>query len=211
MGFVNDESDSEAETALLDDCASDEEEAATGKEGLPFLLSRRQRARLHSFPEDTPSPTTRKRDISSVTQLRRQGITESEEIWEELQEEEGGDKMSSFAPFSPHNSRRISSAHTTPLASKRNSRVLFDDNKGAESPTETTGLLARSSTGRSYRDKRRRRSAPMLENNLLQSRRPSEGSQEALGGWWKMKWWPRGDPKGKGKSGHNGSENGNGV
>lgn len=209
MGFVDDESDSEAENALLDDYASDEE-AAIGKESSPFLLPRRQRAHRHSSPNDPRTPTTKDNGLLANTRLRRPGITENEEIWEEL-EEEGGDQMGKFLPVSPHHRRRISSARTTPAASNRNSKILFDDNEDYGLPTETTGLLARSSTGRSYRDKRRRRSAPMLENQL-QSRRRSEGGQEALGGWWKMKWWNGGDFKGKGRKDHdkNGSGDGNG-
>lgn len=208
MGFVDDESDSEAESALLEDYVSDEE-ADIGKEALPFLLSRRQRAHRHSSPNDPRTPASKNSDLLAVTRLRRQGITESEEIWEEL-EEEGGDNLGSFSPVSFHHDRRISSVRTTPLASNRNSKVLFDDNADAGSPTETTGLLARSSTGRSYRDRRRRRSAPLTEDGPLQIRRRSEGNQEALGGWWKMNWWQGGDSKGKGKSGGQGTGNGKG-
>ena len=206
MGFVDDESDSEAESALLDDYISDEE-AGIGKESSPFLLSHRQRAHRYSSPNDPRTPTTKNNDLLAFTRLRRQGITESEEIWEEL-EDEGGDKLGDFSSFSPHHSRRATSARTTPAASNRNSKVIFDDNEDDSIPTETTGLLAHSTTGRSYRDKRRRRSAPMLEIDQPQSRRRSEGSQEALGGWWKMKWWRGSDSKGKGKSRRHGNGNG---
>ena len=68
-----------------------------------------------------------------------------------------------------------------------------------EAPIESTALL-RAGTGRSYRD-RRRRSMPGLETR----RRSLDGqTQEAVGGWWKMKkWWygSTGTGKGKGKDG----------
>jgi len=57
-------------------------------------------------------------------------------------------------------------------------------------PDETTGLLARSETGRGYRDRKRRKSAP-LGGDGTQDR-----AQDAFGGWWKMRWWR---DKGKGR------------
>ena len=197
MGFVTDESGSEFDSALTEDYISDEE-ASAGKESSPFLSSHRQRPHQRSSPNNPQTPTTKNNDLLAITHFRRQGVTESEEIWEEL-EDERADKLSEFSPVLPYHHQRATSARTTPATSHRNSKVLFDDNEANVQPTETTGLLARSGTGRSYRDKRRRRSVPMLSIDTAQSRRRSAGSQEALGGWWKMKWWQRGDPKGKGK------------
>ena len=200
MGFVDDESDSEVDSVLVEDYVTDEE-AAAGKESASFPSSRRQRPNEYSSPNNPRTPTTKNNDLLAVTRLRRKGITESEEIWEEL-EDEGADKMSEFAPVSPYYNHRVASARTTPATSHRNSKVLFSENENGLPSTETTGLLARSGTGRSYRDKRRRQSLPMLSIDTAQIRRRSAGSQEALGGWWKMKWWQGGDSKGKGKDEH---------
>ena len=60
-------------------------------------------------------------------------------------------------------------------------------------PTEQTGLLARSGTGRNYRDRRRRRSTTARSEVLaggssVAAERGRRKSQDALGGWWKMRW-----------------------
>ena len=147
-------------------------------------------------------------DILSATRLRRKGITESEEIWEELED----DTLTELSPFSQ---QRRSSAQTTPHFKTPMSK---SDGKAIdEGPNESSPLLSRSGTGRSYRDRRRRRSAPMLEtldcDRERDRRRKSVESQEAVGGWWKMKnWWYGGQKgKGKGKGPENGNENGNGA
>ena len=104
-------------------------------------------------------------------------ITESEEIWEELED----DPVSPLAPFHHHNRR--ASIRSTPSRDRPQS--------GDGAPNESTALLARSGTGRSYRD-RRRRSTPgfgtQASSNGRDIRRHS-GQQEAVGGWWKMRWW----------------------
>lgn len=192
MGFVDDDSDSEAET---DTAGSNiDEEAAHGKTS-PFLNHRK--THRFSLPADPRTPTAKNNDLLSITRTRRPGITESEEIWDELEDD-------SLADLSPH-SLRWDSSRSTPLLRPKSAADARDDG-----PTESTALLARSSTGRSYRDHRRRRSAPALDLGERERRRRSASSQEALGGWWKMKWWKGKEDKGKGVGNGNGNGNGSG-
>lgn len=192
MGFVDDNSDSEAETETA--VSNMDEETANGKTS-PFLKHRKTH-RL-SLPGDALTPTAKNNDLLSITRLRRPGITESEEIWDELEDD-------SLADLSPYSLRK-SSARSTPLSRPKSTADPADDE-----PTESTGLLARSTTGRSYRDHRRRRSAPLLDLGERERRRRSASSQEALGGWWKMKWWKGKEKEDKGKGVGNGNGNGNG-
>lgn len=195
MGFVDDESDSEAEANTLISQADEEAVLANGKESPSY----QHNSYGISHPTDLRTPTTKNNDLLNVTRLRRKGITESEEIWEELED----DTLAELSPFE----RRRSSAQTT-LSSRPKSR----GNPTDEIPDEETFLL-RSGTGRSYRDKRRRRSIASISTQERERRRRSAGSQEALGGWWKMKRWFSGTQpkdKGKGPEDGNGTENGNG-
>ena len=174
LGFVDDQSsDGETTTPIP---TTDEESALLGKES--------------PYPSDDPqTPTTKNNDLLYITRLRRKGVTEREEIWDELEDD-------ALTPLSPFSNRRSSMRSTSNPTSKRNSH--FDLPDVDEAPSEASALLARSSTGRSYRDHRRRRSAPGVEVRARERRKRSASSQEALGGWWKMKWW-KGDGKGKGK------------
>lgn len=193
MGFVDDDSDLEAEDNTIESQADEEAGLTDGKES-PFRNHRKSH-RLSS-PNDPRTPTTKNNDLLSITRLRRKGITESEEIWEELED----DAIAELSPFS----RRKSSAQST-SSSKLQSRRNPED----EIPDESTALLAKPGAGRSYRDRRRRRSTPKLETQERERRRRSASSQEALGGWWKMRnWWRGNDTKNKGKS--NSAINGNG-
>ena len=75
-------------------------------------------------------------------------------------------------------------------------------------PNERTGLLARSPAGRTYRDRRRRRaSVAGGEGSRGEGR-----SQDAVGGWWKMKrWWKIGrdrDKRGKEREDGEGGDRG---
>lgn len=195
MGFVDDDSDSEAEGKTLKSQADEEANLADGK-GSPFR-SHRNSHRICS-PDDPRTPTTNNNDLLSITRLRRKGITESEEIWEELED----DALAELSPFS----RRKSSARST-----SSSKIPSPGNSLDEIPNESTALLARSGTGRSYRDRRRRRSTPILDNQERERRRRSASSQEALGGWWKMKnWWRGRERKDKGKGTSTGNGNGHG-
>ncbi|KAL8735456.1 MAG: hypothetical protein Q9181_002820 [Wetmoreana brouardii] len=164
MGFVDSESESEAdETSLL--INTDEEAprpSGNGKVPSPLLKT----------------PTTRNNELLDATKRRRKSMTETEELLEELED----DTLTElYSPALSHHRR--SSARSTPTKS-----VGFrpDD---AEQPDESTALLGRTRTGRSYRDRRtRRRSEPSIGGS--QRRRGSRNSsQEALGGWWKMTWW----------------------
>ena len=201
MGFVDDDSDSEAEANTL--ISPVDEEVAlpngSGKES-PFLHHRGSRP--VSWPHRPRTPTIVDNDLLRARRLRRPGITESEEIWEELED----DTLTELSPFSQ---RRSSSAQTTPYfkppMSNGNGNVT-------DEPNESSPLLAKSGTGRSYRDKRRRRSAPMLETQIQERerRRKSVESQEAVGGWLKMKRWWYGSQKGKGKANRPDDRNRNG-
>ena len=175
MGFVDDDSDIEAEDGMpIYD--TDEEAHPTDNKESPHLgyVGRM------SSPTNICSPTTRDNDLLNITRLRRKGITESEEIWEELEDDSIGE-MSSFA-------RRRSSVWYPQTPKTAPGGTAAD-----RSPTESTALLARSGTGRSYVDKRRRHSAQPIAKHDSGRRRVSSVSQEALGGWWKMKrWWTRG-------------------
>ena len=171
MGFVDDEHSSEAGSVITTP-NTDEEAALLGK--------------ISPYLSDQPyTPTTKNNDLHRFAKLRSKGKAESEEIWEELED----DRLSSLpSPFFTSQHRRSSARSTSNTSSGRVSRVLFDPQDDT-APTDSTALLARSGTGRSYRDHRRRRSAPGLEAQGRERRKPSGGSQEALGGWWKMKWW----------------------
>ena len=190
MGFVDDDSDSEAEGNILRTQGDEEVDLANGK-GSPF-----QHHRISSA-NDPRTPTTRNNDLLSITRLRRKGITESEEIWEELEDE----ALTELPPFS----RRRSSARSNPTSNLHPRGDTVD-----ETTNESTALLARSGTGRSYRDRRRRRSMPIFDAQERERERRSASSQEVLGSWWKTKgWWRRKERKDKGKG--TSYSNGNGI
>jgi len=196
MGFVDDDSDCEAEANTLTSEAAEEAQFANGK-GSPTSYHKSNGA---SLPTDLPMPTTKNNDLLNITRLRRKGSTESEEIWEELED----DTLAELSPFS----RRRTSVQTTPSSRPKSQGTPMD-----EIPDEETSLL-RSGTGRSYRDKRRRRSTASINTQERERRRRSASSQDALGGWWKMKRWFSGTQskdKGKGPEDGNGNGNGNGA
>lgn len=208
MGFVDDDSDSEAEANTLFS-PIDEEAALPNGSGKESPVLHHRPIRPTSWPHGPRTPTMQDNDILSATRLRRKGITESEEIWEELED----DTLTELSPFSQ---RRRSSVQTTPnLRPRSQGQVPGNAIDEEETPDESSPLLSRSGIGRSYRDKRRRRSAPMLETQTQdrERRRKSVESQEATGGWWKMKEWWYGsnssrNGKGKGKGPDNGHGNG---
>lgn len=121
--------------------------------------------------------------LPAIMRTRQNGMAEADEIWGEL--EEGGPSPL-MSPFS----QRRSSARSTPLGIRPSTAMT--DSTELPAPDETTGLLARTGTGRSYRDRKRRKSAPIGGDGT------QERAQDALGGWWKMKWWR---DKGKGRDG----------
>ena len=191
MGFVDDDIDSEAEGNNPKSQADEEANLANGRES---PLHNHHPHRISS-PYAPHTPTTRSNEMLSITRLRRNGIIESEEIWEELED----DALAELSPFS----RRRSSVRSAP-----SSKILSQENPLDESANESTALLARSGTGRSYRDRKRRRSTPILEPQERERRRRSVSSQETFGGWWKTKQWWRGKErkdKGKGTGNDNGA------
>ena len=104
-----------------------------------------------------------------------------------------------FASPSPRSSRRASHA-TLPLPTVQD---------GNEEPDETTALLRSGTFGR----RRRRRSTGFpgftARPSPRGSKRKSSGSQGALGGFWKMSWWKKGDPPDPGPGGGDGSQGSN--
>lgn len=158
MGFVDDsESDNtEAETSLL---LGDDEEAV----------------QPHTSNGKIPRTPIGK---------SRKGITETEEILEELDD----DTLTElFSPGLSHHRR--SSARSTP--SKGMAGVSDDGNRADD---ESTALLGRTSTGRSYKDRRRRRGSDPNVGN----RRKRHGSENSSQEWWKMRWWRSRDGKREG-------------
>ncbi|KAL8972309.1 MAG: hypothetical protein Q9183_000615, partial [Haloplaca sp. 2 TL-2023] len=142
MGFVDSESGSEVEPPLL--ISHDEEAlkpASNGKASSPLLKT----------------PSSRSNDVLRVTKARRMSMTETEEILEELQD----DMLTELYSPSPRMThQRRSSARSTPSKS-----VGFAQGD-APQPDESTSLLSRTGTGRSYRDRRRRRrSEPEIAGN----------------------------------------------
>lgn len=183
MGFVDDCDTSNIEngTAAVE---PDVEDVVDSNKKIFFAPNHR---RKRSHPTDLRTPTTRNNDLLAVTRLRRKGITESEEIWEELED----DAVDELSPFG---SRR----HNTMSTPAKNTPQPRTDS----TPNESSPLLGRSNTGRSYKDKKRRRSAPALEG-----RKKAVESQDAVGGWWKFRWW-RGRKNGKDAGNGRMNENG---
>ncbi|MCJ1479422.1 hypothetical protein MMC13_008107 [Lambiella insularis] len=129
------------------------------------------------FSSTPHPPLTHSSDLLSA-RAPRPTMAEVDEIWGELEE----DALTPLAsPFGP----RRSSARSTPLGDRPSSARAAS----AEllPPDERVGLLARAGTGRSYRDRRRRRSMPVVGRG--DEGRRGSAPQEALGGWWKMRWW----------------------
>lgn len=209
MGFVDTESES---SSLLptstedegDNDLYDDEESAMGKES-PYINTLNQdRARPQS--NDLRTPTTKNNDFLNVTRLRRKAVTESQEIWEELE-----DASPLALPPSPWSRRdtRSSSLRSTPSrppTQRHGSAPVADEGEADdEMADEETALLGRSGTGRTYRDRRRRVSAPTLGREGGGGKDEAQG---ATGGWWRMGWW--GGDGGKGKGGRGGGDEGRG-
>ena len=144
---------------------------------------------LHDKSPTTPSP--RYGTIHPGTKVRRQGITEREEIWGELEHD-------ALPALSPYTNRRVSFRTESNPSSKRGSLAARPDSN--IEPSEHACLLARSGTGRSYHDHgRRRRLAAAREAQGRQSGQRSMSNQELSNHWWRYDWW-RKPSMGKGKS-----------
>ncbi|MCJ1397506.1 hypothetical protein MMC11_000699 [Xylographa trunciseda] len=154
---------------------------ANGQKRTSFSGSMKRSLRFTSTPV---TPSARNDDTLGAARARRSTMAEVDEIWGELEEDTPTQSPSPFGP-------RKLSARSTPVRDRPSSSMMSSGELAP--PDETTGLLARSGTGRSYRDRRRRRSAP------LGGREGARVAQEALGGWWKMRWWrDKGPPSGDG-------------
>lgn len=177
MGFVDTES-STLSPSQAPSTLSDEESS-------PFL----DYAHYTGSPTDLRTPTAINNDPLSATRLRRKRVTESQEIWEELQDDPLPPPLS---PFSAHH--RATSIRSTPSKAIAPADLERED-ENIDLPHEGTSLLERGriGTGRTYRS-RRRRSAPMLARGDDEAK-----AQGATGGWWKMGWWGGGGEIDKGK------------
>ena len=146
------------------------------------------------FASQTPrTPTPNSHPVLNPPKTRKRAQTEHQEIWDELEHD-------TLSPISPFSARHVNIRSTSNPSSKRTSRLDLPEPTGEENgpePTETTELLARSGTGRSYRDYKRRRSMPGSEGRA--SRKRSVSSQTALRGWLKSK-------LGKGRSSDKGKD-----
>ena len=208
MGFVDTESSSSSllPTSTEDENETgegyeDDEESKIGKASPFFKTTFKNQNRHRSQSNDTRTPTTRNNDLLSATRPRRKTVTESQEIWEELE-----DALPLPLPLSPWSlpPRRSTSIRSTPsrppvsrsgLSANAEEGNADTGDADDEIPDEETTLLGRSCTGRTYRDRRRRRSAPMLGGE--EGARGGEAQQAATGGWWRMGWWVGEDGKGK--------------
>ena len=170
-----------------------DEEIAMSANGNPSPYLHPRKHSRHTSLSNPHTPIAKNSAHLSSSRHGRDPVTESEEIWEELADDTLSPLISSFH-------QRRSSARSTPSGDRQ--RLGSRDGAAADSPTESTALLARTGTGRSYRDRRRRRSAPHLEGlgrSQTQDRRRSSVQQDALGGWWKMRWWKKGRDDGDGR------------
>ncbi|CAO1598869.1 hypothetical protein XANCAGTX0491_002623 [Xanthoria calcicola] len=179
MGFIDSENDTESSSPLLP--SHDDEEA---------LNAKRNGSLSSPLLADVKTPTTKTDNefLSPHPRSRKRAMTETEEILEELED----DTLTELFSPSPFSHRRRSSARSTPSKARRQST---DDRQPADD--EATALLGRTGTGRSYRDRRRRRRSEPSVMGSGRRRRSGDGSQDALGGWWKMGWWRSRDGKGK--------------
>lgn len=171
-----------------------DDEAEIGKE-LKFFTPSSHRFR--SYTNDPRTSLSRNSNPPNP-RLRRKTVTESQEIWEEL--EDASPINLPHSTWSPPQTRSASLQTTPskPPARRNESNVdirggdlALDD----EIPDEDTPLLGHSGMGRTYRDRRRRRSAPQMGRLGGDE---SEQAQAATGGWWKMAWW-NDSMKGKGR------------
>lgn len=171
-----------------------DEEAEIGKELKLFTPSS---YRFRSYTNEPRTPTNRNSNPPNP-RLRRKTVTESQEIWEEL--EDASPLNLPQSPWSPPQTRSASLQTTPSKPPARRNASNVDTTGGGlalddEIPDEDTPLLGHSGTGRTYRDRRRRRSAPQMGPR---DRDGIEEAQAATGGWWKMAWW-NDSMKGKGR------------
>ena len=211
MGFLDTESESSSllptSTEDEDDNSTtyDDDEESTINKVTPFPFIHTRNGPPSRLKEHR-TPTTKNSDIFNAARLRRKTVTESQEIWEELEDASPLPLLSS--PWAPPHRRSTSIRSTPSRPPALRQRSNIEDQAADEIPNEETALLGRVGTGRTYRDRRRRRSAPVLGRE--ESGR--ERAQAATGGWWRMGWWGgdggEGGGKGKGRSGGDGDSEG---
>jgi drug/metabolite transporter (DMT)-like permease len=171
LGFVEDTEDED----YSDEVAADEESAIVSQ----------HRALLNGEPM---TPTTKLDTVLGATRHVRKTVrlTEADEIWGELQD----DDTKTPSPSHP----RRSSTNLPPPKSPRQGESL-----GSPEPTENTSLLRNNSFNR----RRRRRSAGFPgfharpASRSIRRRNTQSQPQEATGGFWQMKWWKRSWGSGK--------------
>ena len=183
MGFIDDSPSSTTNTTNSPALSTITDEEIPGSaDGRPPPYHHPRKHSRHTSLSNPRTPTARKNGLLYSARHGKSSVTESEEIWEELED----DTLSPL--LSPFHQRRAS-ARSTPSRELQRPR----SSAGAPaSPTESTALLARTNTGRSYRDRRRRQSAPHLEGlgrPQAHGRRRASVQQDALGSWWNMRWW----------------------
>ncbi|KAG9237066.1 hypothetical protein BJ875DRAFT_185092 [Amylocarpus encephaloides] len=134
------------------------------------------------------TPTTKLDTVLGATIHVRKTVrlTEADEIWGELQDDDS--KVTS--------PRRSSTNLPLPRSLRQGDSAVDQE------PNETTSLLRQSSLSR----RRRRRSTGFPGFTARPAsrsfkKRPTQ-PQEAIGGFWKMRWWKRGDGGGKGPPDH---------
>ncbi|KUJ23536.1 uncharacterized protein LY89DRAFT_635850 [Mollisia scopiformis] len=164
LGLVEDTDNDEYSDSLGAD-----EEAAMGAE---------HQALLNGEPM---TPKTKMDTVLGATRNVRKSVrlTEADEIWGELED----DDTKSPSPSRPPRS----SSNSLPAPA-----IRPGDSEG-DIPDETTALLRRDTLGR----RKRRRSTGFPGFTARPVRRRTTHSQDATGGFWKMRWWK--DRKGSGK------------
>ncbi|QSZ34830.1 hypothetical protein DSL72_007689 [Monilinia vaccinii-corymbosi] len=175
LGLVEDTDDSsESYTA--------DEEAAIGAE---------HQALLNGEPM---TPTTKLDTIIGATRHVRKAvrISEVDEIWGELDDDANSIHTRANRPRPPK-------PNSAPAVSR--SSTYFEE-AGSSIPDEHTSLLHRQASS-SRRRRRRSTGFPgfMARPTPRKKRSTRSDSQDATGGWWKMKWWKYSDRDHEGGSG----------
>ncbi|KAI9659682.1 MAG: hypothetical protein M1829_006555 [Trizodia sp. TS-e1964] len=165
LGLVDSETDNEADHDLL----TDEE---GGPEETQQLLAP---AGMSSAPQ---SPITKFPSFLSSNRGQATRSTESNEIWGELEDE---DSQKHPSPLPLYHRRSSGPRSLFPQTQRRKSAGAVLDQAHEGSP------LLKSHSGFSFAQRRRAKTGIF---GVFRSRsRKGESQQDALGGWWKMKWW----------------------
>ena len=173
------------------------ESIRAAEEALPdYGATRAKRRKTVGFGRDSGSPFLGE-DMLVDERRKHLATVEAHDIMDEIEE-------SSPSPMSsPYVGWRRSSTRSTPLRiptqsnGDKASEMAVEDEESAM--TESTFLLRKSGTGLMYRDRKRRRSAPLS----LAERRTSASSQQSRPRPWTgvKRWWNGdGGDKGKGTS-----------